>query len=112
MREEAAKRLERRRKKMLSPEERLARLFSSLVLNFWHFNHIKPSNLISTLAVIILFGRITGQPVGEVVTADEVILYKIYKGYFIIGLKLAGWNSRGGKQVTMCSSTCQRRSTP
>merc|ERR1712192_327735 len=36
----AAKRLERRRKKMLSPEERLA--------------------------------RITGQPVGEVVTADEV----------------------------------------
>ena len=38
MREEAAKRLERRRKKMLSPEERLARLFSSFVVNFWHFN--------------------------------------------------------------------------
>ena len=38
LREEAAKRLERRRKKMLSPEERLARLFSSFVVNFWHFN--------------------------------------------------------------------------
>ena len=67
---------------MLSPEERLARLFPSLVVNFWHFNRIKPSNLISTLAVIILFGRITGQPVGEVVTADEVG-YEVKKGCFI-----------------------------